>query len=74
MADTINSFLDNIDLSEFNSLTHLLDDDDDFNDVRNSLKQSRYCTEEKIAEFCNASNHSCNIVSLNCQSLHSKFQ
>ena len=74
MADTINSFLDNIDLSEFNSLTHLLDDDDDFNDVRNSLKQSRYCTEEEIAEFCNASNHSCNIVSLNCQSLHSKFQ
>ena len=51
MADTINSFLDNIDLSEFNSLTHLLDDDDDFNDVRNSLKQSRYCTEEEIAEF-----------------------
>ena len=74
MADTINSFLNNIDLSELNSLTHLLDDDDDFNDVGNSLKQSFYCTEEEIAEFCNPSNHPCNIVSLNCQSLHSKFQ
>ena len=66
MADTINSFLDNIDLSEFNSLTHLLDDDDDdFNDVRNLLKQSRYCTEEEMAEFCKSPNRSCNIVSLN---------
>ena len=71
MEQSINSFLDNENLTIYNSLTHLLDFDDDYSDLTNSIKPSMYYSEEDFMSELNPK--SCTIMSLNCQSLHAKF-
>ena len=71
MEQSINSFLDNENLTIHNSLTHLLDFDDDYSDLTNSIKPSMYYSEEDFMSELNPK--SCTIMSLNCQSLHAKF-
>ena len=71
MEQSINSFLDNENLTIHNSLTHLLDIDDDYSDLTNSIKPSMYYSEEDFMSELNPK--SCTIMSLNCQSLHAKF-
>ena len=71
MEQSNNSFLDNENLTIHNSLTHLLDFDDDYSDLTNSIKPSMYYSEEDFMSELNPK--SCTIMSLNCQSLHAKF-
>ena len=71
MEQSINSFLDNENLTIHNSLTHLLDFDDDYSDLTNSIRPSMYYSEEDFMSELNPK--SCTIMSLNCQSLHAKF-
>ena len=71
MEQSINSFLDNENLTIHISLTHLLDFDDDYSDLTNSIKPSMYYSEEDFMSELNPK--SCTIMSLNCQSLHAKF-
>ena len=67
----MNSFLDNENLTIHNSLTHLVDFDDDYSDLTNSIKPSmRYCEDDFMSKL---NPNSCTIMSLNCQSLHAKF-
>ena len=71
MANNINSFVDNIQLGIANSLTHLLrsENSKELNDVRHSLYISN---DELFHQRINCKN-GLSILSLNCQSLHSKF-
>ena len=71
MAEDINTFLDNETLTSQNSLTHLIDFDDENDDPIQSLQPSFYFT---MTDFIyKMDSHSCTIMSLNCQSLNSKF-
>ena len=71
MAEDINTFLDNETLTSQNSLTHLLDFDDEYDDPIHSIQLSLYCT---MTDFINKmDSHKCTIMSLNCQSLNAKF-
>ena len=47
MEDTINSYFDNTGLNESNSLLHILDFDDDHNDLLDSMHTSYYYTDEQ---------------------------
>ena len=68
---SINTFLDNETLTSQNSLTHLLDFDDENDDPIQSIQPSFYFT---MTDFINKmDSHSCTIMSLNCQSLNTKF-
>ena len=71
MANSINSFMDNMCLNTLNSLTHLLNssDTDELNIIQHSLYM---CDEELIRSRIRVMNE-LNILSLNCQSLHAKF-
>ena len=71
MEQSINSFLDNSNLTNLNSLTHLLDFDDNYNDLSNSIHPSKYYSEDVF--MGKSDTNSCIIMSLNCQSLHAKF-
>ena len=73
MAQTINTntFFENIHLTDQNSLTHLLDFDEEHSDLSNVLKTSFYYTDTEFIQEINTD--SCTIMSLNCQSLNSKF-
>ena len=71
MEQSFNSFLDNENLTNHNSLTHLLDFHDDYNDLTNSIKPSMYYSEDDFMSKLNPKY--CAIMSLNCQSLHAKF-
>ena len=72
MAEVINNFLDNEILTDQNSLTHLLDYDEEQSDnLINSIKPSLYYT---MTNFINKiDTDTCTIMSLNCQSLNAKF-
>jgi len=70
LDNTINTFVDNVDLTEYNSLTHLLELDDDRNDIHDTLEPSLYYNINDMISKC--SDYSCNIMSLNCQSLNAK--
>ena len=73
MAQPINpnTFFENIHLTNQNSLTHLLDFDEEHSDLSNVLKPSFYYTDTEFIQEMNPD--SCTIMSLNCQSLNSKF-
>ena len=70
MAQPINTntFFENIHLTNQNSLTHLLDFDEEHSNV---LKNSFYYTDTEFIQEMNS--NSCIIMSLYCQSLYSKF-
>ena len=71
MEQSINLFLDNSNLTNLNSLIHLLDFDDNYNDLAKSIQPSKYYSEDVFME--KSDSNSCIIMSLNCQSLHAKF-
>ena len=71
MAQTINSFIDNINLTSQNSLTHLLDFDEEHYEWIHAIKPSLYYSDINFIE--NINTDSCTLVSLNCQSLNAKF-
>ena len=71
MAQTINSFIDNINLTSQNSLTHLLDFDEEYYEWMHSIKPSLYYSDINFIESINTD--SCTLISLNCQSLNAKF-
>ena len=73
MAQPINpnTFFENIHLTNQNSLTHLLDFDEEHSDLSNVLKASFYYTDTEFIHELNPD--SCTIMSLNCQNLDSKF-
>ena len=71
MAEVTNTFLDNEMLTNQNSLTHLLDFDEENDDPIHSIQPSLYCT---MTDFINKiDSDSSTIMSLNCQSLNAKF-
>ena len=75
MAQTINTFIGNINLTDHNSFLHHLETDNDHNELdhnelANSITSSRYYTD--IECIRNINNDSCTIISLNCQSLNAK--
>ena len=45
MAQTINAFIDNINLTGHNSLLHHLESDEDHNELANSITSSWYYTD-----------------------------
>ena len=65
MKQSINLFLDNSNLTNLNSLTHLLDFDDNYNDLTKSIQPSKYYSEDVLLEKTDT--NSCIIMSLNCQ-------
>ena len=73
MSDLINTFLDNSELTKSYSLTHILDFDheDEHNDLLESIQTSHYYTETGFIKKCTPD--TCTIMSMNCQSLGSKF-
>ena len=71
MVEDINTFLDIETLTSQNSLTHLLDFDDENDAPIQSIQHSFYCT---MTDFINKmDSHSSTIMSINCQSLNAKF-
>ena len=71
MAEVTNTFLDNEMLTNQNSLTHLLDFDEENDDPIHSIQPSLYCT---MTDFINKiDSDSSTIMSLNYESLNAKF-
>ena len=54
-----------------NSLTHLLDFDEEFYEWMHSMKPSLYYSDINFIQ--NINTDSCTVMSLNCQSLNAKF-
>ena len=50
MEQSINLFLDNSNLTNLNSLTHLLDFDNNYNDLAKSIQPSKYYSEDVFME------------------------
>ena len=71
MEQTINNFIDNINLTSQNSLTHLLDFDEEYYERMHSMKPSLYYSDINFIQ--NINTDSCTVMSLNCQSLNAKF-
>ena len=73
MNDTNNQFIDDDGLSKFTSLTHLLNDDNstDTGDIE-LIKHSPYFSETDFQRL-QFKNGRLSIMSLNCQSINSKF-
>ena len=73
MGEQINTFLDNAELTELNSLTHILDFDyeHDHNDLLESIQISEYYTELDFIKMCTPD--TCTIMSINYQSLNAKY-
>ena len=71
MKQSTNLFLDNNNLTSQNSLSHLLDFNDDFTDLTYCIQPSKYYSDGDFMSKLNK--NSCAIMSLNCQSLHAKF-
>ena len=69
MEQSINLFLDNKNLTIHNSLTHVLDFDDDYSDLTNSIKPSMYYSEDDFMSKLNPK--SCTIMSLKADQLDS---
>ena len=70
MTQTINTFIDNTNLTDQYSFLHHLESDEDHNELTNSITSSRYYTD---IECIRNINDSCTIMNLNCQSLNAKF-
>ena len=73
MNNTRNKFIDDDELSESTSLTHLLNGEDntDCDDI-NVIKHSPYFTESDFYKL-HSSKGSFSVMSLNCQSINAKF-
>ena len=71
MANDINNFVDNMDLNISNSFTHMLDTEN--SDELNVIRCSPYITDDLLLQFMENRKYGLNILSLNCQSLHAKF-
>ena len=71
MANDINNFVDNMDLNISNSFTPMLDTKN--SDGLNVLRCSPYITDDLLPQSIENRKHGLNILSLNCQSLHVKF-
>ena len=71
MANTINRFVDNIQLSIETSLTHLLHSEN--SDEPNAIRHSPYFSDDELFQQCVNCKNGLSILSLNCQSLHAKF-
>ena len=69
-----NNFIDNVDLSESTSLTHLLDRHDRENDIDkiNVIKQSPYYSETRFIDLLSQKAGLC-ILDLNVQNIFTKF-
>ena len=71
MANDINNFVDNMDLNISNSFTHMLDTEN--SDELNVIRCSPYITDDLLLQSMENRKYGLNILSLNCQSLHAKF-
>ena len=71
MKQSNNLLLDYSDLTNVNSLTHLLDFDDNYNDLAKSIQLSMYYSENGFMGKSDI--HLCILMSLNCHSLHADF-
>ena len=71
MANQVNNFVDNVHLNISNSFTHILDAKN--NDELNIIRCSPYIRDDLLIQARKNCKHGLSIVSLNCQSLHAKF-
>ena len=71
MANEINCFVDNMQLNSSNSLTHLLNTDD--NEELNVIRHSPYISDDQLLQYRSITQNGLSVFSLNCQSLHAKF-
>ena len=71
MADSINNFVDNLQLNALNSLTHLLNTED--TDELNIIRHSPYMSDDELIQSRLHYRNGLSILSLNCQSLQAKF-
>ena len=71
MANDINNFVDNMDLNISNSFTHMLDTEN--SDELKVIRCSPYITDDLLLQSIENRIYGLNILSLNCQSLHAKF-
>ena len=70
MANDINDFVDNMHLNISNSFTHMLNTEN--SDELNVIRYSPYITDDLLLQS-RENRKRLSIVSLNCQSLHAKF-
>ena len=71
MANHVNAFVDNVHLNISNSFTHILEAES--NDELNSIRCSPYSSDDLVIQSRENCENGLSIVSLNCQSLHAKF-
>ena len=71
MADSINNFVDNVQLNALNSLTHLLNTE--VTDELNIIRHSPYTSDDELIQSRLHHTNGLSILSLNCQSLQAKF-
>ena len=71
MANHVNSFVDNVHLNIFNSFTYIFDAKN--NDELNIIRCSPYGSNDLVIQSRENCQNGMSIVSLNCQSLHAKF-
>ena len=71
MANHVNAFVDNVHLNISNSFTHILDAEN--NDELNTIRCSPYSSDDLVIQSRENCENGLSIVSLNCQSLHAKF-
>ena len=69
MANEINCFVDNMQLNSSNSITHLLNTDD--NEELNVIRHSPYISDDQLLQY--RSDRQNDIFSISCQRLHVKF-
>ena len=71
MANHVNAFVDNVHLNITSSFTHILDAEN--NDELNMIRCSPYSSDDLVIRSRENCENGLSIVSLNCQSLHAKF-
>ena len=71
MANSINSFVNGVQLDAINSLTHLLYTAE--SKKLNAIQHSPYFGDDELINSNVYDKYTFSIVSLNCQSLHAKF-
>ncbi len=72
MANIVNQFIDNVDLSSANSLTHLLDTVN--NEQFSIIKQSPYYDSDEFIQSIATQQRGFTYMSLNCYSLSAKYE
>ena len=71
MANNINSFVNGVQLDMMNSLTHLLNTAE--SEELNAIQHSPYVGDDELINSNVHDKYTFSIVSLKCQSLHTKF-